>query len=490
MAFNRNKKAVPEPAAPGAVDQELQQAPVLTETTKWGFPEYFIISQTALPALLFLPGTQAFRMPIRVASFGISLLALFWWLNKRDRRHSFHPSAPYLLAAFGYLCLMIFHPSTNGVKAGIAQTLLYLAVFAPAFWAAGSIQTPGRLRRMLWILLFCNGINSMVGILQAYDPATYMPREFSKVVTGGMYGLGNLTYVGASGKAMVRPPGLFDTPGAVCGPGMFAAFFGLVLAMEERSWLKKAIAMGFSFAGISAIYLTLVRTNLLVLGGMILVFAILQQFQQSKAKSFVVIGLAIGLAVGGFTLATVFGGKAISDRLDSLGQKKASDVYMDSRGIMVQEAFYDLLPEYPLGAGLGRWGMMAFYFGNNDDPDAPTLWAEVQFPAWILDGGIVLLGLYCMALFVAMKEEFKISRTAPSYFTRLLSSAVLSGNAGIAALCFSFVPFCAQSGLQFWFLSGALHGVMEAERWLVIAMSKSKPAPAVETLPWKARRHK
>ena len=75
MAYNRNKKEAPIPAALLQADEELQQAPVLMETTKWGFPEYFIISQTALPALLFLPGTQAFRMPIRVASFGISVYA-------------------------------------------------------------------------------------------------------------------------------------------------------------------------------------------------------------------------------------------------------------------------------------------------------------------------------------------------------------------------------------------------------------------------------
>jgi len=45
----------------------------------WGFAEVFIISQTALPALLFLPGSQAFRLPIRTAAFMISLAAFFWW---------------------------------------------------------------------------------------------------------------------------------------------------------------------------------------------------------------------------------------------------------------------------------------------------------------------------------------------------------------------------------------------------------------------------
>ena len=33
----------------------------------WGFLEFFILAQVVLPALLFLPGTQSLRVPIRVA---------------------------------------------------------------------------------------------------------------------------------------------------------------------------------------------------------------------------------------------------------------------------------------------------------------------------------------------------------------------------------------------------------------------------------------
>jgi hypothetical protein len=34
---------------------------------------------------------------------------------------------------------------------------------------------------------------------------------------------GAVTYIGPNGEAIVRPPGLFDTPGAVCGAGTIAA---------------------------------------------------------------------------------------------------------------------------------------------------------------------------------------------------------------------------------------------------------------------------
>jgi hypothetical protein len=42
----------------------------------WGFPEFFVISQTAIPALLYLPGSQQFRLYIRIASFAISFATL------------------------------------------------------------------------------------------------------------------------------------------------------------------------------------------------------------------------------------------------------------------------------------------------------------------------------------------------------------------------------------------------------------------------------
>ena len=44
----------------------------------WGFAEVFIISQTALPALLYLPGSQAFRLPISFSAFAIR-----YWNNRK-----------------------------------------------------------------------------------------------------------------------------------------------------------------------------------------------------------------------------------------------------------------------------------------------------------------------------------------------------------------------------------------------------------------------
>ena len=46
-----------------------------------------------------------------------------------------------------------------------------------------SSTSPERLARLLWLLLICSGINSAVGVLQVYDPARWLPAEFSRFLT-------------------------------------------------------------------------------------------------------------------------------------------------------------------------------------------------------------------------------------------------------------------------------------------------------------------
>ena len=160
---------------------------------------------------------------------------------------------------------MLFHPSTPSLVAGLAHLAVYFAVLAPLFWAPMLVNTPERLARLLWLLLICSGINSLVGVLQAYDPARWLPSEFSRFLTENAdMGLGPVTYVGPHGERIIRPPGLFDTPGAVAGPGMSAALLGLVFATSGISVWKRALSLAFAAAGLAAIYLSQVRISLVI----------------------------------------------------------------------------------------------------------------------------------------------------------------------------------------------------------------------------------
>jgi hypothetical protein len=426
----------------------------------WGFAEFFVISQTALPALLYLPGTQVFRLPIRVSSFGISLLALVWWAVQAREHQSdrWQPAAGWLVAVLATITLMVFHPTTNSIKAGGAQLVLYICVMAPLFWAPGFVRSPVHLRRLVALLLICNGVNSVVGVLQVYDPERWLPQEFSRIVTQSEMGLGPVSYVGARGEVIVRPPGLFDTPGAVAGAGMFAALLGVIFAASAIPWWQRAASLALAFAGVAAIYLSQVRVSLAVLAGMMVVYSLLMVRQRRVAtlSSFAVLSGVLLLAAFGY--AVVLGGESIAERVFTLFEDDPLATYYASRGGQLVYDLNEFFVEFPLGAGLGRWGMTGNYFGDPSNLDSPPIWAEVQVAGWMLDGGFILVALYVGALIATALYDWKLATRARDPRVRIAAAVILSANAGTCALILSFTPFMTQIGIQYWFLAGAIHG--------------------------------
>jgi hypothetical protein len=426
-----------------------------------GLAEWFVIGQTVLPALLYLPGSQPYRLPLREGAYAISLFVLVvWWFDRGGRRVSRHPAERWLWAVFVCLSLMIAHPYTPDLYAGVAQIALYVSIFCPLFWAPEYVRTPHQLIRLLVLLLICNGANAMVGVLQVYDPARWMPAELSATVrnTPGM--LAAATYVGPNGALIIRPPGLFDTPGSVCGPGATAAFLGLLLALEPVAWWKRVGSLALAFAGISVIYLTHVRASLVAVLCMMAAYAGLLAVTNQKARSTLFAGLGAGLIVVGLFAATFLGGEAVEERFSTLLQGDPRNIYAESRGAALRYAFDDLIVEYPLGAGLGRWGMMSSYFGAPQSSDTQGVFAEIQPSAWILDGGVFLLVFYGLALGATVVHELRLASAVRDAGNRTLICVVAAVNIGTIALAFSFVPFGTAMGTQYWFLEGALNGVI------------------------------
>lgn len=462
--------AFPEPLW-GATPPPSAPDPPLAEKAApaWGFIEWFVISQTLLPALLFFSAMQPLRLPIRVGAFAASLVALAWTLW--GGRAQLPGPAKWLLWALFYLVLMIFHPTTNTPVAGVAQVLLYLSVLAPVFWAPGMVRSAAHLRRILWLLLVLNGINCLVGVLQVYDPSTWMPKEVTAQGGTGVVEIATtpgfkgrfLSYIGKDGETVIRPPGLFDSPGAVAGPGIYAGLIGLAFLVTLSGFWKRALALFLSVMGISVIYLTQVRTSILVLVGMVCVYlwALLVRGRTKQATA--LCGWAAALIVTAFSLALFLGGGTIRDRFATLWSASPLDVYYANRGQQLEHGLTRLLIDHPFGAGLARWGMMRHYFGDAGNLNSPPIWAEVQWPAWILDGGFLLMVLYAAALIASLREAVLLVRRGQLVSIRSVAALVLAVNAGTVALTFGFTPFTTQHGLQYWLLSGALLGATVGE---------------------------
>lgn len=424
----------------------------------WGFAEIFIISQTALPALLYLPGMQAIRLPIRTSAFAISLLAFVWWALSPTPPTRPSKAQSWLLAIMGLLGLMLFHPMTPSLFAGFAHLAVYFAVMAPLFWAPAFVRTPEQLARVLWLLLLCSGVNAVVGVLQVYDPARWMPAEFSNIIAGNARAMGAVTFTSAGGQQLLRPPGLFDSPGAVAGPAMSAALLGLIFATSAIPAWKRLLSFVFAAAGFAAIYLSQVRISL-VMATLTLVVYTFTLFRQRRTQRATVFGIiAAGIVFGSFVLAVALGGAAISERVMTLLGGDPLKVYESARGTQLAVTFQQLLVEAPFGSGLARWGMVSLYFSTFTGLVTP-IWAEIQFTGWIVDGGILMVALYCGALIVTGVSQWRVAMTPQFPKLATCGAVILAANIGAALLIFSFTPFMTQIGIQYWFLAGALHGV-------------------------------
>ena len=173
-------------------------------------------------------------------------------------------------------------------------------------------------------------------------------------------------------------------------------------------------------------------------------------------------GITIALSVGSFLFAVMLGGSAVTERFATLIEEDPTSVYYGSaRGYMLQYDTVNYITNYPMGAGLGRWGMMRTYFGDDTNLSAPPLWAEVQYPAWALDGGIILLLAYNVALIMTCYRDYTLTKLRNRRF-RDVAATILAINSGTIALMFGFTPFTTQVGLQFWFLVGLLYGLWMA----------------------------
>src|ERR1700730_1068294 len=213
------------------------------------------------------------------------------------------------------------------------------------------------------------------------------------------------------------------------------------------------MALAMSIAGMAAIYLSHVRASFVVSVGMMATYIAMLSFQKQKRRMTGFLGLVVAMLVCALSVATMLGGESVQERFTSVFQGDPREVYYQSRGAQLEDAFYELLPTYPFGAGLGRWGVVAACDGV---PRSKQRWVAVHPASWILDGGVILLLAYSLALLVTLVWELKLVLGLRDRNDRLWASVVVAANIGTMAFVLAFVPFSTQIGLQFWFLEGLL----------------------------------
>ncbi len=431
------------------------------ERDPWGWVEIFLAVQLLWGAALFIPGAQADRTPVRAMPYLVSAAALAYYF-RAPTGEPLHASAKWMMASFGLLSLNLLHGTTHSM-AGLAQVVFQISIAAPIFWMARAVRTERRVMRMMWLLFAASFLSSALGILQVYYPNTFLPPEFSAL--GREMNpeiISSLTYRGADGREIIRPPGLSDMPGGAAASAMITFTLGVALAF--RRGLPTGWRIGCAAAatiGMTALLLTQVRSLSLVAAASLVVFAALRFRQGRAADALASVSVGAALVIGAFVWAFTVGGDALIDRFSGLVNDGVIHTFREQRGLFLTYTVSELLYQFPLGAGLGRWGMMQVYFGDPTMWQAPPIHVEIQPTGWLLDGGVPLWVAMGAALVMALRTTYLVAVHAAETLQDA-ATAIVCLQLAVLCLCLTGPVFNTQLGIQFWAVTGAVLGPLLA----------------------------
>ena len=467
------------PFAPGVQPRPTAAArPRPPQRVPWTWLERFLVIQSLLPAMLFVPGISAARVVIRIAIF-LAPLAIWFAVIQSGRSKAgsdTYPASFILKLVCGLLGLLIFHWGSPSILAAAAQAMFYIAVFSPALWAPQGLQSPRQINRLMAILLICNGISTILALGQVFRPETFNPPVIPGIT--GMpedsISVQSLTYLDQNGRRIIRPCGLGDTAGGGASAASVAVLIGLATALRPINKFWRLVCVAVAFCGMAVIYYSQVRMVFVMLLICLAVLAGLFVLQKNFGYATVLGGLGAVMVVGALTWVMATSGRVVVERFLGLTEKSFVETYNTSRGGFVRFALTEQMWDAPLGYGLGCWGAAAGLFAQG----LRGVWVEVMITSWVVDGGMPLISLYAIAIVLAMLDTLRIALRSRDRDIRFWAAVVFASNLGVIASCFSYVTFITVIGMQFWFLAALVHAAdYQARREAAIAMRARRVPP-------------
>ena len=437
--------------------------------TDWllAFALFQILTQLAL----LFPMLSPLRVPLRTGAFAASL-AMLAIIPLRGR---FHPAIVPAGIAVIIAAVSLFHPTTNSWGAGLAQLTLYFAIFAPLLWVPGLNINTRQLQRLLLVLWSFGLLSAIVGVAQVYFPGKFQPALSTTIQAYGDWYVEDLKITLPSGERIFRPMGLTDAPGGAAGGAFYAMLLGLALFCTSRKPLIRALAIGALPVSLFCLYVCQVRVTLVVTIFCALLFVALMALRGEIRRVVVLVVVLVSVVLGSFAWATAVGGAVVTSRISSLFDEKPGEIYYSNRGHFLEETVTVLLPQYPLGAGLGRWGMMNFYFGDNSNPETTMIWAEIQWTGWLLDGGLPFVLCYASALGLTLWVALRCALDRRVGELSVWGALLAAYNVSLLAATFNNPVFIGQQGLEFWVINAALYCAYTRE----LQLFKQRAAPAL-----------
>ena len=463
---------IPRRPAPRLRPARPKAATATPRRPRWGWLEWFAVSLTLFPALLFLPGATVVRPFLRIAAYLMGPFA--WMMVARQNRpevpgHAF-AARPWLIFCGFWLVLSIAHPNSYSIVAATAEAALYLAVMSPAFWGTQALKAPNQISRLMAVLFLCNALSAAVGVAQVYRPEQFNPPVIPAL--NNKYGGDNLKYETSDGRRILRPCGLTDTPGAAAHAGNAAAIIGLCFALRPIAAWKRLACVGLSLIGVAAIYYSHVRSVLIMVVISIIVLAVVLSLQRNYRQASLLVSTGATVLVAAMAWAVQTVGVGTLNRFTELFEGDVGSYFFKLRGAYIEQALTEVVWDNPLGYGMGWWGQIHGLFA---DPNRISyVWVEVMIPAWIYDGGFPLLIGYVGAIVLALYDTGRIALHNKDRELAFWAAVVLALNLSTVATCFSYISFLTPVGMTFWLLAAVVNS---ADRQALAAERKPDTGP-------------
>ncbi len=429
----------------------IPATPTFWERINWTWAHTFLSVSYIAGLLLIVPGLGGFRPVVRTIGYAFSLYLLYKFKDGRNRYLAYDAARAIMVIFLLELCL---HPYNNSVASASAETVFALAILGTVFWVPQVNLRKVGFESMMMISWIFQTSSAFFGVLQVLYPGKFMP-PISEVIANSAFGVDALSIVLSNGTKMIRPPGLTDYPGGAGAAGYTAFVIGIVIFLRYKNPLVKGLSLSSCLIGLFCMYLSEIR-SLLVLSVVTVLFLGFVLFKNGQFARSLTVWVGSGaLFFVTFTWAIIVGGQRTLRRIMSLFAGSATDVYQQHRGGFLTVTI-DALPQYPLGAGLGRWGMMNYFFGDWSNSTAPSLWVEIQWTGWLYDGGIPLILAYSYAIITALLGTFKIAGDRKMGDFSLWAALIFGLGISTIINLFSYPIFASEGGLEFWLLNAAL----------------------------------
>ena len=170
---------------------------------------------------------------------------------------------------------------------------------------------------------------------------------------------------------------------------------------------RRLACAGLGCVGVAVIYYSQVRFTMVMLAIGFAALTVLFLWRRHARLGAGACRRGRGHARLGFGLGGANAGWKAVEKFGSFLSSDPASLYQKSRGFYVTEAFDRYIWEYPLGLGLGWWGMVHVAFG--DPAGSRASGSRSMIPGWVIDGGIPLLVMYSGAVIVALFDTARVA---------------------------------------------------------------------------------